>query len=390
MSSQSFPNPKFEVFSLIARGLVLFGIMVVALWFGYTAMSAILLLFGGLILAVLLCGVVDRLQRWTGIPRGLVFGLMLTLLLLGVGLFGYFGVPATISGVKNIAGEVPDALEEFRSSAVGRQLLGAGGQQPLDHLEEAIQKGGVGKAFGTAISVFTGLTSIFLVLVVGIFLAAEPEHYQNGIVNSFPHRHRDNVRKVVNAIGSALWQWLNSQLIAMLLIGIIVTAGMFIIGVEYPITLGILAALLQFIPILGPTLFAIPAVIVVMATSPDKVLPVLILYVVVQAVESNLITPLLLKNAAYLPPVVSLIATVAMGSVFGLSGLILASPITVVFLAIYQRGYREVYLGDSDINVAGQSEAKKKEYDDANDEAAESAGAEGELAEPEESSRDSQ
>ena len=113
-----------------------------------------------------------------------------------------------------------------------------------------------------------------------------------------------------------------------------------------------MAGLLQFIPFLGPYLSAVPAVMIAITISPQMVLWVIILYFIIQLVEGNFITPFVLQNRADIPPAFTLFSTVVFGVVFGPLGVIVATPLSVLLLVLYQELYQKGVLG-LDVRSAG-------------------------------------
>lgn len=138
----------------------------------------------------------------------------------------------------------------------------------------------------------------------------------------------------------------------MTLIGLLTTGGLYLIRMEYALTLGLMAGLFQFIPYLGPYLSAVPAVLVAVTISPQMVTWVIVLYFVIQMVEGNLITPFVLQKRADLPPAITLFSTVVFGVVFGPLGVIVATPLAVLLLVLFQELYEKEVLG-LDVRSAG-------------------------------------
>lgn len=122
-----------------------------------------------------------------------------------------------------------------------------------------------------------------------------------------------------------------------------------------PLTLGLLAGLLEFIPNFGPILSAAPAVLLAYTISPALALKVVGLYLVVQSLESYLIHPFVLKNAVALPPVITVVALVLFGVLFGFLGLLLAAPLAAVTIVLVRMLYVEDALGDEAVAVAGET-----------------------------------
>ncbi len=137
----------------------------------------------------------------------------------------------------------------------------------------------------------------------------------------------------------------------MLFIGVLTWIGLSVIGVPLALTLGLIAGLFSFVPNFGPILSAVPAILLAFVDSPTSALYVLILFVVVQLIESNLVTPLIERRTVELPPVLTIFAQLALTILVGAVGLILATPILAVVMVLVQTIYIQDVLGDKDTEV---------------------------------------
>jgi predicted PurR-regulated permease PerM len=133
-------------------------------------------------------------------------------------------------------------------------------------------------------------------------------------------------------LGSALRLWLVGQLFAMALVGILAGLGLWLLGIPSALALGLIAGLLEFVPVVGPIAAAVPAVLLAMLVGWEESLMVAGLYFAIQQVEGYVITPLVQQRAVDLPPALTLFSLIALGTVFGVPGVLLAAPMTV---AIY-------------------------------------------------------
>jgi predicted PurR-regulated permease PerM len=139
----------------------------------------------------------------------------------------------------------------------------------------------------------------------------------------------------------------------MSVVGVLTTLGLWIAGIPNPLALGLLAALLSFVPYVGPILSFVPAVLVALMVSLTKVLYVVIVFGFVQTLESYVVTPLVQQRAVSMPPVILITAQIAVGVLSGAIGVLLAAPLAVVVIVLLQMLYVEDVLGDS-IQVLGQ------------------------------------
>jgi predicted PurR-regulated permease PerM len=157
--------------------------------------------------------------------------------------------------------------------------------------------------------------------------------------------------------------WLIGKGASMLFIGVLTWIGLSIIGVPLALTLGLIAGLFSFVPNFGPILSAVPAILLAFIDSPTKALYVLILFVAVQLIESNLVTPLIERRTVELPPVLTIFAQLALTILVGAVGLILATPILAVVMVLVQTIYIQDILGDEPENLTEDNQQKDKAAD---------------------------
>lgn len=197
--------------------------------------------------------------------------------------------------------------------------------------------------FSTTIAAVTGL---ILVVFLTIFFAADPETYTQGVLHLLPHAHRARMTEVLETMGRSLRAWLVARSIAMVTIGVVVTALMALLRVRASVALGVIAGLLEFVPVFGPILGAIPAIALGLVDSPQKAVAVLIAFVVIQQLEGNVLIPLLLQKAVEVPPALSLIGIASLGMVLGVLGVVIAEPLVAVTLVAVKMLYVEPVVGD--------------------------------------------
>lgn len=237
-----------------------------------------------------------------------------------------------------------------------QQKPGEGGQQQAGKQGE--QAGGLRSKLGRELqgtvrflfpivsSVIGAIGGLVLVLFIAIYIAITPGLYKEGVLHLVPHRSRDRAREVLSTLGVTLRQWLVARLIAMVLIGSLTGIGLGLLQVKGAAALGVLAGLLEFIPFFGPIISAVPALGIALLDSPQKALYVLILYLVMQQLEGNVITPLLLEKRLDIPPVLTVLTVAALGVVFGIVGMLIAEPLLAVVLVATKMLYVADVVGD--------------------------------------------
>jgi len=175
------------------------------------------------------------------------------------------------------------------------------------------------------------------------------------VVHLLPPSRRPRTRTVFAALGSALRHWLLGRIASMLVVGLLTGIGLMIFGIPLALALGLIAALLSFVPYIGPILALVPALAVAAGEGTQAVVIVLMIYGAVQIVESYLVTPLIQQRAISMPPALLIAAQVVMGALAGFVGVAVATPLVVVVIVLVQMLYVEDVLGD-EVEVMGGGE----------------------------------
>jgi predicted PurR-regulated permease PerM len=233
------------------------------------------------------------------------------------------------------------ALEQIERQAGDAGQGGGGSGGVLGGVGQAAQQ-----AFSIAGSAAVGLAELGIVLILGLYLAIDPELYLRGVLRLMPPARRPRAREILVEMGRTLRAWLTGQLVAMTAVGVVTGVGLWLLGVPQALILGIAAGLLDFVPNVGPMLAAIPGVLAAASVSPNHALYALFLYMAVQAAENNLIVPIVQRRAVDLPPALTVVALLVMGLLGGVLGLLLAVPLAAVLTVAVRMAYVEDVLGD--------------------------------------------
>ncbi len=191
-------------------------------------------------------------------------------------------------------------------------------------------------ALGILTSTLAAVGGFVLVIFISVYIAAEPDLYRRGLLLLFSPPTRRRLAPVLTAISVKLRRWLSTQFLAMLVIGVVTTIVLSVIGVRAAVPLGVIAGLLEFIPNIGPTLSAIPAIAMAFVDSPQKTLAVVVAYWGIQFLENNLLIPYLMKEQLDLPPALTMMVQVVMAYLFGLLGLFVATPLLAAVFVMVQ------------------------------------------------------
>lgn len=315
----------------------------VVLW---VAGDVLLLIFTGLLLATLLINLSRLVESKTQLSYAwslavVVGGLAIALCLLAVMFATRLASEANglFETVQAKWQELSDQIQQYPWAP------NLSGTASLDSIQN--MKGDwVSRIAGWFTSTFGLLSSLLLVSFIGIFTAADPELYRRGCTHLVPINKRTRVNEAFDETFNKLWWWILGQLFSMSVVGVATGIGLWLLGIPFAATLGLLSALLTFIPNFGPILSAVPAVLLGLSHGVFSAVYVALLYMGIQAVESNLLTPLIQQRNVKLPPVLNVGFQVLLGVLFGIPGLIVAAPLAVVAMVVTQRFYVEDYLGD--------------------------------------------
>jgi predicted PurR-regulated permease PerM len=165
----------------------------------------------------------------------------------------------------------------------------------------------------------------------------------------FPHGARARAGVVLTRVATVLRKWLVTQLIAMVVIGVVSTLTLLVLGVKAAVALGVIAGLLEFVPTVGPILAAVPAIAMGFLDSPEKALTVGLAYLVIQQLEGHVLIPMLMKEGMDLPPALTIVAQAVMALLFGFLGLMVAVPLLAVVIVPIKLLYVEGVVGDVDV-----------------------------------------
>ncbi len=303
----------------------------------WTMRGLLILVFGSILLAVILRIVARPFNDRLGLPDRLAL-LVAILLIAALAAFAF-----TLFGQEVV--RQAEALRQSLPSAwrsIFQQLESFGLGEPVRQWLQSVGSGGQGVLSSMTrflVSFTSAMADTILVIFGGIYLALDPSLYRRGIAKLLPRAARPRIAEALDDCYRALRLWLVGRLISMLFVGLLTGFGLWAIGMPAALTLGIAAGLLDFVPFVGPIVAAIPAVLLALATDPTMALWVVLLYLLVQQIEGNIISPLIQKRAVELPPALLLFSLVALGLLFGALGVILAEPLTVVLYVLVKRLY---------------------------------------------------
>jgi len=300
--------------------------------------DVLLLVFAAALFALGLRGLANLLSRVTGIGAGGSLAIIVIALVVVLGLGAWWAGPRLASEASQLQDQMFQQMTVLRTwlgtTPWGRGLLhqlppGLRGSAEGVDLTPRIS-GMVAGALRSAIGV---LGTAVLVVAAALYFAAAPAPYIDGPLRLLPQRHRARARHVAGTVGRTLQAWLAGQLLDMLVVGLVTGGGLALLGVPLPFILGLIAALLNFVPYVGTIGGAVPAILIAFSQGTRQALFVAALFVIIQTLEGNVLSPMIQRRAVDLPPAATILAQTALGALFGLPGVVLATPVAAAILA---------------------------------------------------------
>lgn len=322
------------------------------LLFAWHAREVLLLAFAGLLVAVFLRRLATMLAARTPLGPTVALAVVTLAILASFAAAFAFQGPETAEEVRTLRDELPRAAEQLQRR-LERYALGRKAVEAMPEPRELLPDDGdaVSRVTGVMSRTFSALANGVIILFLGIVVAATPRVYVNGLLALLPARTVPRAREVIGRVYDTLWWWLVGRLIAMTFIGVVTGIGLALLGVPLAFVLGLLAALLSFVPNIGPILSAVPAILLALVEGPRQALLVAALYAGVQAVESYVLDPIIDRKTVYLPPALTIVAQLVLALAAGLLGVALATPLTAVAMVLVTMLYVQDVLGRDDVRL---------------------------------------
>lgn len=197
-----------------------------------------------------------------------------------------------------------------------------------------------GDVVSTTVSVFTSVLGFMSILIISIYMSLDWENIKKRLYSLFAGRLQDEVKKTVVEIEDSIGNWLKGQLFLMIVVGLVSFVGLKILGIEFPLALGMAAGLLEIVPVLGPIIALLLAGIVGFSESVPKGLAAVALFTVIQQVENNFLVPKVMHRVSGFSPLVILIALLVGGSLLGVIGAIIAVPVMMISVIVFKHVIR--------------------------------------------------
>jgi predicted PurR-regulated permease PerM len=336
-----YPNNRDSPRRLIAWTIAVVVSVALALYALYLARYAVLLVYVSFLFAAGFSPLVRVIERQQARPIGRRLPRWLAILTVYLAILGVLSavalmvVPPLAQQAQELWTRLPGLVDDAQDWLIARDIL--------NHrltIGEAVRQapGSTGDAAGALLSavwgVAGGLFGIVTILILTFYLLVESDHVFNGFVRLFPRSRRAQVRTAARAITEKVSAWLNGQLILAGTIGTTAAIGLGLMQVPYFYVLALIAAVGEIIPIVGPVLSAIPAVLVALSVSPKLGLFVALFWIVQQQIENHILVPKIMQRQVGVSPVLVIVALLIGGSLLGIVGALLAVPTAAILQVI--------------------------------------------------------
>ena len=311
--------------------------VVAIVWIGIQIKTIILALFISLIIALGLQPAVEYLVK-NKIPHSLAVFLTYVGVLIIIVTLGTVAFTPMVNETIALLNNLPGYLESL-SKIPELQILTKGLDEKI--ADQLSQVGG--KAIETTLGAFSQAFMVLTVLVFTAYLLLDFENIRNLFIKLLPSTDRKDAKTTILEIENKLGHWLRGQILLMLIIGVVTTVGLLILNVNYALSLGLIAGLLEIVPIIGPIISLIPALIVGFGESPIQGIGVIGLYIVIQQLENNIIVPKVMQRAVGFNPLVTMLAILIGGKIFGVVGALIAIPTTLVLTILIRTFYKHLF-----------------------------------------------
>jgi len=320
-----------KVWHTVAIVALLVGVILVA----RVAFNVLLMVLAGSLIAVYFHGLGDMIQRRTRMQRkwAMILSIVSSFVILGA-LLWFMGTKISVQ-VSELSNTLPHTVSTAKAklaeTPMGQKVLENVSGSNSDKTMATIQTF-LGTSFGV-------LGDCYIILFLGIFFTASPSLYKNGIILLVPKPKKDLAHHIMDRVSLSLKGWLKGMMVSIVLVTILITIGLSIMGIPVAMVLGLITGILELIPNLGSLLAMIPGVLLALTISTNTAIIVALIYIVSQTIVANIVTPLIQKKIINLPPALTLISQLIMGTLSGALGIILAVPLLAIIIILVDELY---------------------------------------------------
>jgi predicted PurR-regulated permease PerM len=319
---------------------------VLLLWIAGKVSHVLLLLFLGIMISQYLGALAGVLHRRLRIPEGWSLAAAVAISLVGLALLLWALVPPVIAQTQELVRVLPtyivgweSAIDRLAARIPALSSVYTPGQHKLILAVYQQVTGQFGSVVPKVIGMVELAISLFSVFVMGLYLALHPALYREWLIALFPPIHRDLVRDILTECGQSLRAYIVGLLLTMTFLGSLTAIGLSVLHVPYALTFGVFTGIATIIPFFGTLVAtALPALFVI--TAPDggtRALWVVVVGIAVHLIEGNIVSPHIISKQVDLPPVLTIVWVLIVGTLLGGLGLLVAVPALAVIMVVVRR-----------------------------------------------------
>ena len=328
-------NKELSYIQKVWQTVAIVALLVVVILIARIAFNVLLMILAGSLIAVYFHGLGDLIQRKTHLSRrpSMILSIAGSFIILAV-LLWFMGTK-----IQNQIAVLTDSLPNTIAAARAKMDETPAGKKVLTYLSGDNSE----KLFSTAQRFFSTsfgvLGNLYIILLLSIFFTANPSVYKNGILMLVPSSSKQLARTAMERISTALKGWLKGTMLSMVLISVLIATGLTIMNIPGALVLSLLTGMLKLIPNFGSMAAMVPGVLLALTVSTNTAITVALIYIISQTVVSNIVTPLIQKRMINLPPALTIISQVIMGTLSGALGIILAVPLLAILIILIDELY---------------------------------------------------
>ncbi|RAJ22376.1 AI-2E family transporter [Pedobacter cryoconitis] len=334
-SSSGNTNKELSYIQKVWQTVAIVALLVVVILIARVAFNVLLMILAGALIAVYFHGLGDLIERKTKLNR------RLSMIISVGGSFVFLGTLLWFMGSKmqDQISVLSDSLPNTITAAKVKMDETHTGRKILTYLSGDNSE----KLFSTAQQFFSTsfgvMGNLYVIILLAIFFTANPSVYKDGIIMLVPPKNKLLARVAIDRISTALKGWLKGTMLSMVLITFMIAIGLTVMGIPGAMVLAMFTGMLKLIPNFGSMAAMIPGVLLALTVSTNTAIIVALIYVISQTIVSNIVTPLIQKRMINLPPALTIISQVIMGTLSGALGIILAVPLLAIIIILVDELY---------------------------------------------------
>lgn len=310
-------------------------IFLLSLWVLFQVRETILWIFVSFILMAALKHSTDAMEQ-AGIPRAIAALLQFALILLFLVFCVSSIIPPLVSQTIHLTESLPGYLYSlFPSMVIDGQVI----SQYITPVSSNL--------LSVTIGIFSNLVALFTVFVISFYLLMERKNLHVQLAAFIGKKAGARLMEVVGKIEERLGAWVRGQFALALIIGLATFIVLSFLGLPFVLPLAIIAGILEIVPVIGPIISAIPAIIIALTISPILAVATALFYFLIQQIEASVVVPYVMKRAVGLPPLVTILAIMIGGTLAGITGALLAIPVAVVTQAVIEEYFSDMWSAEA-------------------------------------------